>query len=131
MNEVERYPNVAVKLILKHNREVLMLKHQNGAFDFPGGRMEWGESPEGALACELIEELNLKLNDQPKFFDIWNYIARDNTRHSVFLYYIAIITKKPILYSTENAEVLWLSEEELKPIIKDPAFLKKIFLFKS
>ena len=118
MREVKRYPNVAVKLILKHKNTVLMLRHQNGAFDFPGGRMEWRETPEGTLARELREELLLELEIPPKFFDVWNYIARDNSRHSIFLYYIGNIAKKPTLNSTENAEILWLSKKELKDIKK-------------
>ena len=122
-----RRPDVAVKLILRCGKEVLMLKHQNGAFDFPGGRIEWAESPKFALKRELEEELNYNLADPVKFFDIWNYVSRDNSRHSIFLYYFKEISEKPDLRSTEKAEVLWLSKEDLKPIIKNPLFLDKIF----
>lgn len=125
---MKQRPNVTVKLILRCDRKILMLRHQNGAFDFPGGRMEWGESPEGTLKRELMEELKYSLPKDPLFFDIWNYISRDNKRHSVFLYYFQTIRRKPKLQSTENAKILWLSKRELIPIIKDSSFLKKLFL---
>jgi hypothetical protein len=39
---MKKYPNVSVKIIFKYKNQILMLRHQNGAFDFPGGRMKWG-----------------------------------------------------------------------------------------
>jgi ADP-ribose pyrophosphatase YjhB (NUDIX family) len=127
---MKQHPSIAVKLVLLCGRKILMLRHQNGALDFPGGRMEWGESPSGALKRELTEELGYSLPKEPRFFDIWNYISKDKKRHSVFLYYFQIVRRKPELQSTENAKILWLSKQELKPIIKDISFLKKLFSLK-
>lgn len=125
---MHKYPNVATKLILRCGGKILMLRHKSGAFDFPGGRMEWGETPEDTLKRELAEELRLRLPRQPKLFDIWNYIARDKSRHSVFLYYFVTIKKRPRLRSTEGAAILWLSRRELRDRIRDPRFLRKLFL---
>ena len=104
-----------------------MLRRKNGANDFPGGRMEWKESMLGALKRELIEELNYSLDKEPKLFDVWNYISKNKQRHSVFIYYIYRLDKKPRLISQENAEILWLTKKDLLSIIKNQEFVNKVF----
>lgn len=110
-----------------------MLRHKNGAFDFPGGRVEWGESLFGTLNRELKEELNYSLKGEPKLFQVWNYISKDKKRHTVIINYIFKLDKKPRLFSPEKSQILWLTKRELisKNITKDEKFLKRIFDFKS
>lgn len=109
-----------------------MLLHKDGTYDFPGGQMEWGETPQKTFKRELIEELAYSLPEAPQFLDIWNYISKDKARHSVFLYYLLALKQRPELQTTgeeaqASTEVVWLSKKELKVIIKDSAFLEKIF----
>jgi ADP-ribose pyrophosphatase YjhB (NUDIX family) len=54
---MKKRPSVTVKLILRYKDEVLMVKHTDGHFGFPGGHVEWNESLIGALRRELREEL--------------------------------------------------------------------------
>ena len=56
---------VAVALIDRHGR-VLMQKRQaaaqhGGLWEFPGGKIEPGESPESALVREIAEELGIEV----------------------------------------------------------------------
>jgi len=100
---MKKYPNVAVKIMLKHKNRILMLRHKNGAFDFPGGRMEWKESILKTLKRELKEELYYSLKGKPELFDVWNYVSKDKKRHSVFIYYIYPLGKKLEFSSSEEA----------------------------
>ena len=110
-----------------------MLRHPNGIFEFPGGRMEWKESIFGALKRELKEELDYDLKKELELFDIWNYISKNGKRHSVMIYFICPLSKKPRFRSLENLQVLWLNKRDLiaRKIIQDKKFLNKIFSYKK
>jgi len=127
---MKRYPNVSVSIILRYKNKMLILKHLNGVFNFPGGRMKWGESIFGALNRELKEELNYSLDSlksEPELFGVWNYISKNRKNHRVYINYIHQLNEKPNFSSPENIKTLWLTKENAVPIIKDKKFIEKIF----
>lgn len=131
---MKKRPNVTVKIMLRYKDKVLMIKHKDGSFGFPGGHVERGESLIGTLKRELKEELNYNLKKEPILFDIWNYIPEENPGentkdHTVFLNYILKLDKKSILSSPEKLEIFWLTRKEIvsKNIIKNRQFLDKVF----
>lgn len=126
---MKKYPNVSVKLFLKHRNKILMLLQKNGRFDLPGGRVEWGESVLGALKRELKEELDYSLKKEPELFHIYDYVSDDKKRRSVIIDYIYPLNKIPKLFSPEKLQILWLTKKELisMNIIKDKKFLDKVF----
>jgi ADP-ribose pyrophosphatase YjhB (NUDIX family) len=128
---MKKYPNVSVKLFLKHRNKILMLLQKNGRFDLPGGRVEWGESVLEALKRELKEELDYSLKKEPELFHIYNFISDDKKRHSVIIDYFYPLDKMPKLYSPEKLELFWLTKKELlkQGIIKDKKFLDKVFKY--
>jgi ADP-ribose pyrophosphatase YjhB (NUDIX family) len=128
---MKKYPNVTIKIIFRYKDKILMLRHGNGAFDFPGGRMEWKESILGTLKREIKEELNYFLENEPELFDIWNYVSKNGKRHSVMVYFIYQLDKKPKFSSSKNIQILWLTEENTLPIIEDKKLVEKIFKWKK
>lgn len=124
---MKKYPNVTLKIIFRYKDKILMLRHRNGAFDFPGGRVEWKESIFGTLKRELREELNYDLKEEPELFNLWNFISKNGRRHSVMIYFIYQLDKKPEFSSPEKLQILWLTKENAIPIIKDKKLLEKIF----
>jgi len=63
---------VAVAIILNQDHEVLIAlrpntAHQGGLWEFPGGKLETGESIEDALKRELLEELDISLLESQLF----------------------------------------------------------------
>jgi len=126
---MKKYPNVAVKIIFRYKNKTLMLRHKNGVFSFPGGRMEWGESILDALNRELKEELNYSLESEPELLDVWNYISKNRLRHSVIINFIQQLVKKPKFSSPEKLQILWLTKDAIlsRNIIKEKEFIDKIF----
>jgi len=126
---MKKYPNVTLKIIFKHKNKILILRRKNKTFDFPGGRLEWKESILGALKRELREELGYSLEEEPKLFDIWNYISKNSKRHSVMIYFIQVLNKKPKFSSSEGTRIIWLTKKDFiaMDIIKNKKFLNKIF----
>ena len=126
---MDRHPSAAVKIIIKWKSRILIRRHQSGVFDFPGGRMKFGETILGTLKRELREELDYNLIKEPKFLDVYNYISKNKRRHSVFLNYILRLKEKPKLVDKEGAENLWLTKKNFisRKIIKEREFLDKIF----
>lgn len=121
-------PDVTIKLMLRVDDHIFMLRHRtNGAYDFPGGRMEWGESPEEALARELREELAYTLSAKPVFFGIWNDVASDKSRHSLQLHYLLSLPERPMFAITENAEGLWLDKTFYQTMMQDTHRVERMF----
>lgn len=58
-------------LILDAQNKFLLCKEDNGFWDFPGGALDYGESPPDCLRRELSEEMGLvitHIDDNPSYF---------------------------------------------------------------
>ncbi len=78
-------------------------------FEFPGGKIEQGETKEQALQRELIEELNLEAKIENKFLTVvHNYPDFELTMHS----FICKVEAKSITLR-EHISSIWLKRDQL------------------
>ncbi|WP_117879363.1 (deoxy)nucleoside triphosphate pyrophosphohydrolase [Aureibaculum luteum] len=105
-----------VAAIIMHDNEILcvqraenLLDYISCKFEFPGGKIENGESKKEALERELIEELNISPNIENLYLTVVHqYPDFELTMHS---FLCTTSTKKIEL--NEHISSQWLKKEEL------------------
>ncbi len=108
---------VAVKVtagIIERNGLVLIArrkpgKHMGGKWEFPGGKIEPGESPEQSLARELNEELSIRAN-VGKFL-CTTLFEGDGVSLELLVYRVDSVEGTPALL--EHDEIRWVRPEQL------------------
>ena len=114
---------VSIALINEAN-EILLSKRPNnkhlaGFWEFPGGKVESGETPEGALIREIKEELNIDINDKciaPLSFSEFDY---EEFQLLLLLYVCRRWEGEP--KSMEHNELKWVEPNMLRKYKMPPA----------
>ncbi len=82
--------HVAVGIVLQGSKVFLTKRaedvHLGGKWEFPGGKVEQGETVEQALHRELIEEIGIEVKDSSKFL----HIEHDYPKVNVHLDFIRV-----------------------------------------
>ena len=126
---MNKQPNVTQKVILKYKNKIMIMKHDNDNFDFPGGQLEWKENLFESLQRELKEELNFELKHQPRLFGVWNFFKEESgeDRHSVIINYIYELEERQDVVSPEGMEIMWLTRDEMKEVVRDAGHVDRMF----
>jgi 8-oxo-dGTP diphosphatase len=98
--------------ILCVQRQESKLPYISKKFEFPGGKIETGESNREALKRELIEELNITPQIEDLYLSV-NHLYPDFeiTMHS----FICIVESKEIILN-EHISSQWLTRKELSKL---------------
>ena len=115
---------VASIAIIDANDQILIAKrpnkkHLSGFWEFPGGKVEKGESPEYALIREVKEELNIDINNKciaPLTFSEFNY----EKFHLLLLLYVCRRWEGEPM-SMEKNEIKWVKVNTLRQYKMPPA----------
>ena len=84
-------------------------KHAGGLWEFPGGKVEPGESEADALRRELLEELNIKVEVGRRFTSVlWKYDAL-----VVHLHPFHCRIRDGIPFLTEHQSLAWCQPSQL------------------
>ncbi len=101
-------------------------KHLGGLWEFPGGKVDPGESPEAALVRELREELAVEVEVGVALTPvIWSY---ENRTIRLLPFHCKIVHGE--LQAIEHEELRWCSRENVNELVwaaADLPILREIF----
>ena len=109
---------VAVKALVCYGRKFLLIKRTTEArgdyyhWEFPGGRLEFGESPMQALKREINEETGLEV-EKLILLNAWNSF-KDECTEIIGLTYICTANGDNVMLSKEHSDYEWFTYEEMK-----------------
>ena len=114
---VDRVVRVAVGVVRDGHGRVLIAKrpshkHQGGLWEFPGGKIEAGETCEQALSRELAEEVGLRLIKSVPLLKI----SHSYPDKKVLLEVRDVTAFNGIPVGREGQEVLWMETTRLRSI---------------
>ena len=120
-----------VAAIIKDGARIFATQRGYGEFkdgwEFPGGKVERGESPEAALVREVKEELDAKIEVRELLYTVeYDYPAFHLTMHC---YFCTIVSGELILKEHEAAK--WLTVNKLDNVDWLPAEQKLIEMLKD
>ena len=83
--------------------------HMAGKWEFPGGTIEPGETPEQCLIRELLEELGVEIAvDEFICSSTWKY---DHATINLLAFKATLLAGQPML--NNHAEIRWVASREL------------------
>jgi 8-oxo-dGTP diphosphatase len=105
-----------VAAIIVHKNEILCVQRGESKFnyiskkyEFPGGKMEVGETKEHAIKREIMEELKMSIDVQEEFFTV-NHEYPD---FSITMHSFICSCDSPIVHLTEHINFEWLNRNQL------------------
>jgi len=110
-----KHIEVVAAIIINENKILCVQRNWNKfdyisfKYEFPGGKIELGESQEDALTREIDEELNMAITVKEKFLTVnHDYPDFKLTMHSFIC-----TCENPIVNLTEHISYEWLNKNDL------------------
>lgn len=85
------------------------LEYISEKFEFPGGKIEQGETKKEALRRELIEELNIK----PEIEDLYLTVVHQYPDFELTMHSFKCVAESKDLQLTEHISFKWLKKDDL------------------
>lgn len=100
-----------------------------GYWDMPGGKVEFGESPDDAVVREVREEVNLKAK-MVKPYSLFSYVSQEGRRHTVDIQYIIKVTGDvgDLKITDAHDDYKWIGRNEIDNKFKLSDEMKRAIL---
>ena len=108
--------HVVAAIIMKNNKVLCMQRGDNKyeyisrKFEFPGGKIEVGESNEEALKREIQEELNIEINIYKKITEE----AYKDEKIDIILHYYLCSQKNGTITLSEHENLAWVAKKDFE-----------------
>lgn len=131
-------PRLAAKALIEKDGKYLvvagrLLVSQNLYHDLPGGKIEFGETPEEAVLREAIEEVNAQVKIE-KFLGYYQFFTEDKNTHVTCLTFLCTLQNDSSQLETANNPDLkeqivsfeFLDQAKLLQTMDNPSFRKLV-----
>lgn len=112
--------HVTVKAVIEYDGLYLILKKQKpskdhfGYYEFPGGGMEYDESPVQAVRREVLEETGLEIED---IHPISTFHVKRRDHQIVGMYFSCKAKHCDVVLSDEHKAYMFVSKEILRELL--------------
>ena len=112
-------PLLVTAALIRDGDRILIAQRQKDSrfepnkWEFPGGKVDFGEHPEESLTREIEEELGIAINVGP-LYSLGSHVYERNgmTRHVVILFYrCGMVGGRPVPVDVQDLR--WVTREEL------------------
>lgn len=129
MKKLNRY-RIAVRGLIAYQGQYLLLERAKpargelGFWELPGGGLDFGESPQGALMREIWEETGLHAA-VGKPLSVWHYM-RGNDVEIIGMTFLCSVQSDQVVLSDEHHTFAWLNFSEIKTKKVFPELLNEL-----
>jgi 8-oxo-dGTP diphosphatase len=113
---INKRVEVVAAIVVDSQHRILMAQradwqHQGGKWEFPGGKIESGETHMQALARELKEEVDVQIDQQA--CELFKAVHHDYSDKQVSLYFYLVKDFSGTAKGLEGQPVMWVNAQTL------------------
>ena len=99
-----------VLVLVKHQNKWLCTIHKRRGVEFPGGKVEPGETLEEAAVREVFEETGVRVKNLNWFAQ---YVVHGELLFNKTVFTAQFVSQEAITFDLETSGMLWLTDEQL------------------
>ena len=99
-----------VLVLVKHQNKWLCTIHKRRGIEFPGGKVEPGETLEEAAVREVFEETGVRVKNLQWFAQ---YVVHSEIDFNKTVFTAQFVSQEKITFDLETSGMLWLTDEQL------------------
>lgn len=121
MDQTIKKQFIAVRAVIKKDNKYLIIRESgqyaggtnHSKYDFPGGKVEIGESIQSAIEREVEEETGIKIKViAPFFVDEWRPIIKNEQIQIIGIFFMCEPLSLDIKLSADHDDYQWVSLDE-------------------
>ncbi|MFA5107194.1 MAG: NUDIX domain-containing protein [Patescibacteria group bacterium] len=127
--KMERRLRITIKALILRDNKVLFVHTPGGSWELPGGKMEFGETPQAVLCRELKEELGITRVEIGRPISVFNIMTKF---HDIARYHFCVvvfecrISKSRFYLSEEHDKWRWVTAAGVRMLKMESGYKRTV-----